>query len=176
MPQENSYCAEIWRPIIGYEGVYEVAILGVRRISTGRILKQQLDRHCRPMVTLYLHGKRTTHLVAHLVADAFLPAKGPTDTVVRHINGDPSDNRACNLARGTQRDNAQDAIRHGTFPRGTTNGAAKLTENQVREIRRLYATGKCSLRELALRFGVHPKTVFMIIRRKGWKHVPEEKP
>ena len=35
--------------------------------------------------------------------------------VVSHLDGDPTNNVICNLALGTQRDNWEDAIRHGTF-------------------------------------------------------------
>jgi len=163
---------ETWRPVVGYEGTYEVSVqLGIRRISTGRILKQSLDGCGCPQVTLYLHGKRTTHLVAHLVADAFLPPRRPTDRVLRHLNDDPADNRIENLAWGTYSDNKQDSIRNETFARGITHGMAKLTEDDVREIRRLYATGEFTHRELAVRFGVNNATICRIVLRKNWKHV-----
>jgi hypothetical protein len=70
-------------------------------------------------------------------------------------------------------DNAQDAIRNGVFhpPRGSAHGRAKLTEDNVREIRQLYATGNYSQLELGLRFGVSKHTISLIVRRKIWKHV-----
>jgi DNA invertase Pin-like site-specific DNA recombinase len=70
-------------------------------------------------------------------------------------------------------DNAQDAIRNGVFhpPRGSAHGRAKLSEDIVREIRRLYATGEFTQQELALRFGVSKHTISLIVRRKIWKHV-----
>lgn len=165
-------CIEVWKPVVGYEGTYEISVqLGVRRISTGQILKQSLDDHGCPRVTLWLRGKQTTHRVAHLVADAFLPAKGPTDQVLRHLNDDPTDNRIENLAWGTRSDNAQDSIRNETFVRGITHWMAKLTENNVREMRRLYATGALSYRKLARQFGVSYQTISDIVRRKRWKHI-----
>jgi hypothetical protein len=110
--------------------------------------------------------------VAHLVADAFLPAKGPTDEVLRHLNDDPADNRPCNLAWGTYSDNLNDAVRNGRLhPKGESHYRAKLTEDDVREIRRLYATGNFSYQELALKFGVVKTTIIDIVRRKTWKHI-----
>lgn len=165
---------EIWKDIVGYEGTYEISVqLGVRRISTGQILKQSLDDHGCPRVTLWLRGKQTTHRVAHLVADAFLPAKGPTDQVLRHLNDDPTDNRIENLAWGTYSDNRQDAIRNDRLnqPIGVAHWNARLTEDNVREIRRLYATGEFSYRELGLRFGVSKQMVSSIVHRRNWKHV-----
>jgi hypothetical protein len=52
--------------------------------------------------------------------------------------------------------------------RGEGNNAAKLTEDQVREIRRLYAEGK-TIKELVELFGIGQ--INRIIKRKAWKHV-----
>ena len=169
---------EEWRPIRSHEGIYEVSDdREVRRISPGkrtypgRTLKQWIDSHGRPRVTLYLRGKRTTYLVSRLVADAFLPAKSATDTVVRHLNDDPADNRPCNLARGTQKENMADAIRNDRYRNGAAHYLSKLTEDNIREIRRLYATRDFTQQELALRFGVRNQTISRIVRREIWKHV-----
>ena len=166
--------AEVWRAIAGYEGIYEVSDVGrVRRISTGRILKQFPNLRGYLRLNLFLRGKPTTHYVAHLVADAFLQAKSSTDQVVRHLNDVKTDNRAVNMARGTYSENNLDAIRNSKFhpPRGSAHYCAKLTEDDVREIRRLYATGKFSHQKLALRFGVNKHTISKMVRRQAWKHV-----
>jgi len=175
---EDIPVGEIWRPIVGYERAYDVSDWGnVCRIAggmgarAGRILKPVVRKDGRLQVTLSLCRKQTRFLVSRLVADAFLPTKCPTDTVVRHLNDDPSDNRAVNLARGTYADNAADAIRNEKMASGIDNGRAKLTENQVREIRLLYATGKFSQQELALRFGVSQRTISSVVGRRIWKHV-----
>ena len=168
-----------WRPVVGYEGTYEASCFArVRRVAGGqgaraeRILKQSLDSHGYPRVTLYLHGKRTTYRVSHLVADAFLPPKSSTDQVLRHLNDDPTDNRIENLAWGTYSDNLNDAIRNGRqHPKGAAHWKATLTEDNVREIRRLYATGNFTQQELALQFGVSQYTICQIVRRETWKHV-----
>ena len=164
------------RPIRSHEGIYEVSILGVRRIAAasgtwpGRILRSWLDRYGRPCVCLCFHGKQTTHRVALLFADAFLSTRGPTDTVLRHLNDDPTDNRTENLTWGTQKDNSQDAIHNGTQVRGITHGCAKLTDDKVRDIRKRRAAGE-SLSVLAIEHGVHKGTISSIVRRKTWKHV-----
>ena len=171
---------EIWKPVVGCEGTYEVSDdREVRRISPGkrtypgRILKQQLDPQGRPTVVLCLRGKRRTFRVSHLVASAFLPPKSSADQVLRHLNDDPADNRIENLAWGTRSDNAFDAIRNGKWhhAKGVSHGSAKLTEDRVREIRRLYATGNFTQRELARQFGVSTQTICMIVLRQTWKHI-----
>jgi len=169
---------EMWRPVVRYEGTYGVSdglricrIAGGQGARAGRILKQSLDSHGCPQVNLCLCGKPTKFLVAHLVADAFLPPKSSADQVLRHLNDDPTDNRVENLAWGTYRDNAQDSIHNGTFQRGSAHYLSRLTEDDVREIRRLYATGEFTQRELALRFGVNNATICRIVLRKTWKHI-----
>jgi len=173
---------EIWRSVVGYEGRYGVSNRGrvrTRHVLGGRgeigskwrLMKPIVDGYGRLIVFLCLRGKETSHKISHLVSDAFLPAKSPVDTVVRHLSDDKTDNRVENLARGTQKDNMADSLHNGTRPRGITHGMAKLTEDDVREIRRLYATGKFSLRELGLRFGVGVSTICMIVRLQRWKHI-----
>jgi DNA-binding XRE family transcriptional regulator len=163
---------EEWRSIRGYEMLYEVSNIGrVRRTATGRILRPGIDRRGYQRVALCLRGKQTSRQVSHLVADAFLPAKCPTDTVVRHLNDNKLDNRVANLARGTQKDNVADSMRNGTFVRGILHGQAKLTDDIVREIRRLYATGNFTQVELARRFGVSQRTINDVVRQQLWRHV-----
>jgi hypothetical protein len=54
--------------------------------------------------------------------------------------------------------------------RGERNGASKLTANDVREIRRLYAE-KARQVDLAAQFGINQTTVSQIVCRKRWTHV-----
>lgn len=54
---------------------------------------------------------------------------------------------------------------------GVKNGRAKLDDDAVREIRRLYATGEYPQTKLAGMFGIHQTGISEIIRRKKWAHV-----
>jgi HNH endonuclease len=56
------------------------------------------------------------------------------------------------------------------YPRGKSNTSSKLTESNVREIRRLRFEG-VGRNELAERYGVTPVTVHNIVTRKTWTHV-----
>lgn len=58
-----------------------------------------------------------------------------------------------------------------TIYRGERNGRAKLTEDQVWEIRRLYAEGKHSQADLGQLFDLNQRTISQIVRRKLWKFV-----
>lgn len=87
------------------------------------------------------------------------------------------DNRRCvnpaHLFLGTALDNIQDMHRKGRAnpPRGARAAAAKLTEDDVREIRRRYAEGDVTYGQLATEYGVHYRTPQAIVLRRTWKHV-----
>ena len=51
------------------------------------------------------------------------------------------------------------------------SGFAKLNEDAVREMRRLYANGDISLQLLGKRFGVSLSAVHRVISRTAWAHV-----
>jgi hypothetical protein len=57
------------------------------------------------------------------------------------------------------------------IPRGTDFPQSKLDEDKVREIRRLYATGNYTQKQLAEMFGVTQHLICLIIHRKAWAHV-----
>lgn len=55
--------------------------------------------------------------------------------------------------------------------RGVQNGNAKLTEDQVRQIRSTYAAGGIGLKNLGAQFGISKKNVQDIVHRRIWRHV-----
>lgn len=60
--------------------------------------------------------------IHQLVLESFVGPRPNTDSVVRHLNGDPVDNRIENLVWGTASENAHDRVRHGTHnTAGRTN-------------------------------------------------------
>ena len=66
---------ETWKPVVGYEGLYEVSSKGkVRSLKTGRILKPFYDTSGYAMVNLTsANNDRTKKLVHRLVALSFIP-------------------------------------------------------------------------------------------------------
>ena len=87
------------------------------------------------------------------------------------------DNRACcnpyHLFLGTNADNLGDAARKGRMLRGEQDGNSKLTEEEVLEIRKMYAEGYTQ-QELADEFGVSVSQINNIVNRKNWAWLPEE--
>lgn len=104
--------------------------------------------------------------------------------VLTHRRLDPSlevchtcDNPACvnpkHLFMGTHQENMTDRTNKGRSFRhkGTLNGRAKLTDEQVLQIRRLSANGASNVL-LGKEFGVTDVMVSRIVSRKAWAHVP----
>jgi len=59
----------------------------------------------------------------------------------------------------------------GQFRRGGNHPNAKLTEEKVLEIRRLYQESNVTQKELGEKFGVANSTIWRIINRFNWEHV-----
>jgi|ERR1700722_10325618 len=91
------------------------------------------------------------------------------------------DNRKClrpeHLFAGTQKENVQDAIAKNRWAKekpnqkGEKSHKAKLTEEEVLEIRRLHATGTMGYRKLSAKFGVNTGTIRAILIRQTWRHI-----
>lgn len=80
-------------------------------------------------------------------------------------------NRACinplHLRWATRRENAQDMVRHDRSPAGERHGRAKLTEEDVLEIRRRRQAGE-TCASVASRFGLNPCHVSRLARGLSW--------
>lgn len=93
------------------------------------------------------------------------------DIVCRHT----CDNRWCinpaHLISGYPADNSRDMVERGRVnpTNGEKNGQAKITSNQVIQIRKMEGTK--SQTEIAKEFGVSRRNVSFILNRKRWRHV-----
>jgi hypothetical protein len=131
---------EIWKPVVGFEGSYEVSSFGGVRSLTryydqvhprnpgdrlkyslpGKILAPTTDKLGRKQVPLSSGAKVTPRRVHQLVAEAFLgfvrtgTSKG---LVVDHIDSNPSNNRLENLQIIAQRLNCSRSKRR-SLPTG----------------------------------------------------------
>lgn len=70
------------------------------------------------------------------------------------------------LRWATYKENHDDMIRHGTIDRGEKRYNAKLTEDQVREIRAW--DGVEMQKDLAARLGVSRSLVCRVLKGRGW--------
>ena len=130
---------EEWRPIVGYEGLYEVSNTGqvrsldkydsMNRFYEGRILKLFADRLGYLSVVLYSNSKRKHYLVHRLVAEAFIPNPDNLPQV-NHRDENPSNDNVDNLEWCDGKYNVNygtriDRIRDIRLKNGTYTGLSK---------------------------------------------------
>lgn len=150
-------------------------------IGGGRGLKIELSPEYRPMriatahngyqyVHLRVDGKKKSLSVHGLVALAFIGCC-PAGKEVAHENGCKTDNRSTNLSYKTRSENHADKHRHGTDLCGEKSQNAKLTVEQVRQIRADYVPRKVGCGQLAKRYGVSLITIYRIIKGTRWGNV-----
>lgn len=133
---------EIWKPVVGYEGYYEISNLGrvksvERKVSNGkgvRVVKEKflslvLDSKGYYFVNLCKNNTHNMQRVHQLVAKAFLdnPQKRK---YVDHINTVATDNRVCNLRWVTAKEN-----RNNTLTIEHINAACKSKECRDKQIK-----------------------------------------
>lgn len=169
---------EIWKDIIGYEGLYQVSNLGrifspKRRGSPGCIRKFHTneDGYCK--VGLRVNWKERKFSVHRLVAEAFIPnLKNKLE--INHKNGVKADNHVDNLEWVTSSENAIHAYKFGLRkgPKGELNGKSKLSEFQIKRIR-LIKEIQPNMREIDLAkiFKVSRSLIGQIVRKEAWSHI-----
>ena len=162
---------EVWLDIPGFEGWYEASNLGrIRRVSTGRILRQSPCGGDYLGVTLSVGNIQTNVRTNVAVLSAFCgPAPFP-GAEAAHNDGDQQNNRLTNLRWATKLENQADVDRHGHRCRGEQVFGAKLTEADVRSIRRRTGAGELNP-TIAEDFGVSISTIHLIRHKRIWKHV-----
>lgn len=93
---------EIWKPVCGYEGLYEVSNNGnvrslKRKTTSGKTMKFSTNKDGYYRVHLCKNGKTRTLFVHRVVAMAFIKNVDSGKNIVNHRNEVKTDNRAENL-------------------------------------------------------------------------------
>jgi hypothetical protein len=114
--------SEVWIPIAGYEGLYEVSSAGtvrskdrldsIGRAARGLLLRPETRPSGHLRVTLCRDGKTRRLWVHRLVLEAFVGPR-PAGMEACHNDGNPVNNVPSNLRWDTKSANAQDRVRHG---------------------------------------------------------------
>lgn len=171
--------SERWRPVLNFEGLYEVSNMGRvrsvsrwvnigngKRLSEGRILAQSLK--CGyPTVCLCNKGIELHRNVHRVLAEAFIAGTGE---VVRHLDGDKLNCVESNLAWGSYLDNEADKRSHGRGVFGERHTQAKLTDKKVKEIREMHSRGITQI-AIAKSIGIGRGAVGSVVRGETWRHV-----
>lgn len=167
---------EEWRPVVNYEGWYEVSNLGrVRRVKPGKCtypgkiisgMVMTIGYRCVGLSKCETKSKQ--RYVHHLVAAAFLGLR-PEKHQINHKDGDKLNNRLSNLEYVTHKENARHAARSGLLPVGENSHCAVLTDDDIRAIRGLHGT--MTNRELGAIYRIDNGHIHRIATRQLWKHV-----
>jgi hypothetical protein len=181
----NEEQQEEWRPVVGWEGLYEVSSLGRfatvardvpcrnggRRHVRHRILKTQINQDGYYTITFCRYRKWSCLLTHRLVVEAFI-GPIPADRVVNHLDACKTNNNLENLEICTIQWNAQHSRRVSKTNIGSDVVNSKLNEEAVRGCRLANANG-ISVAELARRFSVSPRAMWNAVHPRGrtWRHV-----
>lgn len=180
MATTNVIPGERWAPITGYEGLYSVSDHGrVRRETTAT--NRRAGWHIKPSVSkalgyarvnLHRDGGQTTLYVHRLVAEAFI-GPCPPDAEVNHRDGSKANNVASNLEYLTHAENGQHARDTGLAnpARGKSNARTKLSEADVRRLRRNALAPRSKVRQLAESMGVTERQAVRVMKGERWQHL-----
>jgi hypothetical protein len=182
MSAQDSITPEVWRPVVGYEGLYEVSDRGNVRSLTrharvghnafrsvrGRMVAQSSHKHGYLVVALQRGNKGRTFLAHRIVASAFI-GPIPEGTEVNHKDGDKRNNRPGNLEIVTRQQNIDHAVTAGIIDnKGGRNTQAVLCLEQVNAIREEYKRGLNGYKALGKMYGVSWGTIRGIIKWHTW--------
>lgn len=133
-----------WKPVVGFEGLYEVSVTGSVRsldrdsvhrtgkthVLKGKVIRPSKDKDGYLLVHLYKEGEVTTLKVHRVVAEAFLPNPNGYKEI-NHLNEIKDDNRPENLewctrkrnmTYGTRSDKASESLTKYAYQRFTLSG------------------------------------------------------
>lgn len=161
---------EIWKPVTGYEGLYEVSNLGrVKSLRNNIIMKDFLSNKGYKLIKLSKEKARKAYSIHRLLAQAFISNK-ENKKYINHLNGIRNDNNINNLEWVTGRENNLHTSRIMKRNTGETHGSAKLKKKDILEIR-IMLRNNIPHSIITEEYGIVSSTISYINQRKTWRHV-----
>lgn len=165
---------EVWKNIEGFNGFYQISNMGRVRNYRGRLRALSYTHDGYVRIRLLHGGKDITCRVHRLVAKAFIPNPQNKETV-NHIDGDKNNNKVTNLEWVDRSEQMNHAYQLGLKQSrsGDKNANAKLTADQVREIRATYVWQSKEFGTVALakKYGVTNRIIGLIVRGLAYKNI-----
>lgn len=152
LPESNTDI-EVWKPVVSWEGIYEVSTHGrIRRIAprgdghASGFLLGSISSYGYRQIMLRYRGRKVITFVHQIVAAAFL-GPCPAGHNVNHKDEVKLNNHLENLEYLTNEENARQAHRNRVaYVRGESHGRAKYSDeeamNVIRLLRQGYPNGK----------------------------------
>ncbi len=176
---------EMWKPIKGFEGRYEVSNLGnvrsfIMRGNGKRKVSDTPQKYIKPLGDkngyrqfAFSDGEKKIQKKIHRVVLESFVGDCPDGMECCHINGIKSDNRLENLRWDTHRNNqVKDGGARGIIGSGENNPMAKIKAETVFSIRTYHCENPhVSQSELADIFGLRREHISKILRRERWAHI-----
>lgn len=162
--------SEIWKDVVGYEGLYKVSSLGrVMRVRDGeeKLMKIRTMKDGRHQIGFEVDCVRKALYVHRMVCEAFNGPPPEGKTLVRHLDGNNQNNTPSNLKWGTHQENMDDMVRHGTQAKGTGVACSKLNDDLVRYARSFLNGDRIIAKQLSVSLSVAKS----VRRGISWKHV-----
>jgi hypothetical protein len=169
------------KPIPGFDGKYEIDLAGnvyamtaYQRYAAGRTLRVTHSKDGYAYVGLYWKGKVVSGYIHRLLMLTFNPIENAQDFEVNHIDLNKSNNDLTNLEWLTHQANIQHAHKMNAWdangPKGETTITAKLTDENIRQIRILRQAG-VTFKAIGAQFGVSNTAIRDVIIGRSWGHV-----
>lgn len=170
---------EIWKDIKGYEGIYQASNTGFIR-SVDRLISRRggyspyWKRGCvlvsAPTPTCKYHTVKlskegnTRHFLVHVLIARTFYNNYDKELEVNHKDGNIFNNAISNLELITHVENIHHSIQNGfTTQKGECSVLSKLTNQDAKEIRKLWMTGVQQV-QLARKYNVSKQTINNIVR------------
>lgn len=152
---------------VGDKDAYMVSSFGrVYSNKTKLWMRQAENSNGYLRVEFRENGKRLSVMVHRLVAHAFVAPNYNTNLQVNHIDGNRTNNVASNLEWETSSDNSKKRY-HETESSVRGNRKTAMSDDDLKMIRHLYATGQYTYKQIGAMYDVRLQTISNVVNRLG---------